>query len=133
MFYGLKIGTMITWLAVVVLSIGPASATHCASIQAGVTPTLVVQVVDDSWLPLPGAVVRARLRGGSRGECMTGVANMDGVVPLRPSSPGLYDLEASMLGFKPKRVRRIRVDADASQSIPRVQIKLKLAGGEMVD
>jgi len=36
---------------------------------------------------------------------MTGVANMDGVVPLRPSSPGLYDLEAS----------------------------LKLAGGEMVD
>ncbi len=124
---------MITSLAVVLLTIGPASATDCARVQAGVTPTLVVQVVDESWLPLPGAVVTARLRGGSRGKCMTGAADMDGMVPLNPSRPGLYDLEASLLGFKLKRVRGIRVAADSTTPVPRVQIRLKLAGGEMVD
>jgi len=32
--------------------------------------------------------------------------------------PGSYNVEASMIGFKTKREKRVYVDADANKSIP---------------
>jgi hypothetical protein len=110
---------------------GSPKAADCAPSKQGAAPTLVVQVVDELWLPLPGAVVSARLKG-SDASCISATAGSEGIARLAVSQQGSYDIEASMIGFKTKRVKGVGADANASKSIPHVQVKLKVAVAETV-
>jgi hypothetical protein len=87
--------------------------------------------VDELWLPLPGAVVSARLQGEGT-ECLKAFADAEGVARLAAPKQGSYTIEVTMVGFKTNRVKAVRVDADASKSIPHVQIKLKIASTEVI-
>jgi len=113
------------------LLVGSAKASDCASTKAGAPTTLVVQVVDELWLPLPGAVVSAQVQGDAS-QCVTATADAEGIARLAVPKPGSYNVEASMIGFKTKREKRVYVDADANKSIPHVQIKLKVTAGETI-
>ena len=122
---------IVTPLVLLLLLAGSATASDCAPTKAGAPATLVVQVVDELWLPLPGAVVSARLQGEGK-ECVKAFADAEGVARLTAPKQGPYTIEATMVGFKAKRVKAIRVDADASKSVPHVQIKLKIASTEVI-
>jgi hypothetical protein len=85
--------------------------------------------VDELWLPLPGAAVSARLQGEGT-ECVKAFADVEGIARLAESKPGAYTIESSMAGFKTKRVKGIRVDAEV-KSVPHVQIKLTVASADV--
>jgi hypothetical protein len=119
----------VTSLVLLLLLAGPAKASECTSTQAGAPATLVVQVVDELWLPLPGAVVSARLQAKGP-QCVKAFADAEGIARLATPKQGRYTIEATMAGFKATRVKAVPVDADASTSVPHVQIKLKIASTE---
>lgn len=123
--------TIVTSLVLLLLLAGSATASECASTKAGAPATLVVQVVDELWLPLPGAVVSARLQGEGT-ECVKAFADAEGIARLAAPKQGPYTIEAKMVGFKTKRVKAVRADTDASKSVPHVQIKLKIASTEAI-
>jgi hypothetical protein len=54
-------------------------------------------------------------------------ADADGFARFSVTSPGTCDVEATLVGFKPARIKKVGVDADAGKSIPHVQVKLKVA------
>ena len=110
---------------------GSATASECVSTKAGAAATLVVQVVDETWSPLPGALVSARLQGVGT-DCVKAFTDNEGIARLTAPKQGPYTVEATMVGFKNKRVKAIRVDADASKSVPHVQIKLKIASTDVI-
>src|SRR5258708_21993648 len=120
-FYGpWSEGLRASSLALAMLLTGSAPAADCAPTKAGTPPTLVVQVMDDLRLPLPGAVVVARLHGEAA-ECVRSATDAEGGARLAPSRPGSYDVEASMIGFKTKRGRPSRGEADLRKGLPHLQ------------
>ena len=120
-----------TSLVLLLLLAGSATPSECAATKAGVPATVVVQVVDELWLPLPGAVVSARLQGEGT-QCVKAFADAEGIARLTAPKQGAYTIEATMVGFKTKRVKAVQVDADSSKSVPHVQIKLKIASTEVI-
>ena len=118
-----------TSVALLLLFAGSARGAACEATKAGAPATLVVQVVDELWLPLPGAVVSARLQGGA--ECVKAFTDVEGNARLAVSKQGAYAIESSMAGFKTKHVKGVQVDADASKSVPHVQIKLKVTSADV--
>src|SRR5258708_26959891 len=88
-FYGpWSEGLRASSLALAMLLTGSAPAADCAPTKAGTPPTLVVQLVDDLRLPLPGAVVVARLHGEAA-ECVRTATEAGGAprpATARPSS-----------------------------------------------
>jgi hypothetical protein len=112
----------VTYLALLFLLASAPSGARCEAANAAQPTTLVVEVVDNQWFPLPGATVRATPRG--QGACLTGTANAEGLVKLTPTQ-GFYDLEATLAGFKRQRLKGVWIAGDG-KSVQRVQIKLKL-------
>ena len=88
--------------------------------------TLIVEAIDELRLPLPGAAIVVRGPGKSS-DCVSATTNAEGIARFSLSKAGHYDVEASLVGFKASRKRRIGVDADRAKSIPHVQIKLNVA------
>jgi hypothetical protein len=112
-------------LAVIGMLASPVPAQDCVATGA-VPVTLVAQVVDELWLPLPGARVTIHEHGKTPSSaCAT--ADAAGFVRFSVTKPGTYDVEATMIGFKPARIKKVGVDADPDKSIPHVQVKLKVA------
>jgi hypothetical protein len=112
-------------MAAAVLIGPPALIAECES-RSDLPATLVVQVIDELWLPLPGARVVIRERGNALiVACAT--ADGSGFARLTLAKAAVDDVEASMVGFKTKRVKKIAIDADPGKSIPHVQVKLKVA------
>jgi hypothetical protein len=121
----------VTSLVLLLLLAGSATPSECPSTKVGAPATVVVQVVDEVWLPLPGAVVSARLQGDAT-QCVKVFADAEGIARLTVPKQGAYNIEATMVGFKTKRVKAVRVDADTSKSVPHVQIKLKIASTDVI-
>jgi hypothetical protein len=121
---------MVTSVTLLLLLAGSAKDAACDPTRAGAPATLVVQVVDELWLPLPGAVVSARLQGET--ECVKASTDVEGNARLAVSKQGRYAIDSSMVGFRTKRVKGVQVDADASRSVPHVQIKLKVASPDVI-
>jgi hypothetical protein len=113
----------VTCLALLFLLTSARGGAGCDASSEAQPTTLVIEVVDDQWFPLPGATVWATPRG--QGVCLTGTANAEGMVNLAPNR-GFYDLEVSLAGFKGKRVKRVWIAAYLGKSVQRVQIKLKI-------
>ena len=121
---------MVTSVALLMLMVGSARPADCGPTKAGAPTTLVVQVVDELWLPLPGATVSARLQSDGTG-CVKAVADVEGNARLAVPKQGTYTIESSMVGFKTKRLKGVGVDADVSKSVPHVQMKLKVASSDV--
>lgn len=85
--------------------------------------TLLVRVVDDAGLPIPGAVVQARV--GKRTPVARGSADASGSVSLNvtPPSPS-YEVTASLPGFYPSSVKNVHVTPGCTTEL---RLPLRLA------
>jgi len=91
-------------------------------------PALVVQVVDPSWLPIPGADVRVTRHDDSRpGKVL--FAGPEGYARAW-SLEGEYDIEAQLPGFKKGRIKGVRLGSSTLSPTTYVQIRLQPALGE---
>lgn len=110
---------MLIQLAVVLV----ASRLRCPqAIEPKGPPTIIVQVVDPAWIPVPGARVETVQEARSDGK---------GSTQFWLGGDAEYDIEVSSPGFRKARVRAVRVTrAPPSSAFPtaHVQIRLKLAG-----
>jgi hypothetical protein len=90
-------------------------------------PTLVVQVVDPVWLPLPGASVSISAKG--RLQNCRAYTDSEGNARFWLARNTEYVAEAELAGFKKRRVKHMFI-FKGSDSFPTayVQIKLELAG-----
>jgi hypothetical protein len=104
----------------------PAPVHDCVTKSTALT-TLVVQAVDELWLPIPGAVVLARGQGKVR-DAFRVTADADGFARFSISTQGAYEVEVSAVGFKTRRVKSVSVEGDPAKSVPNVQVMLKVAG-----
>jgi hypothetical protein len=114
------------WLSLAVIGMlaSPRPRQDCVATSA-LPATLVAQVVDELWLPLPGARVTIHEHGKTLSICAT--ADAAGFVRFSVTKAGTYDVEATMVGFKTARIKKVGVDAHPDKSVPHVQIKLKVA------
>jgi len=114
-------------LTVMLLGLALGAQPADCDVKADSLPTtLVVQAVDELWLPLPGALIIVR-EGKHSPEVARGTTDASGFVHLSITKRGAYEVEVSLVGFKGRRVGKIDVDADPSKLIPYVQVKLKVA------
>ena len=100
------------------------AASPCPAAPPASPPTIVVQTVDQLWLPLPGAEVRLRSKGKGR-ETYTGTTDRNGYAGLVVPA-GEYVVDASLIGFKVKPVKAVTVGGSAGDSAPHVQLQLKV-------
>ena len=93
-------------------------------------PALVVQVVDPSWLPIPGADVRVTRHNDSRpGKVLS--ASSEGYARAW-SLEGEYDIEAQLPGFKRGRIKGVRLGTSTLSPTKYVQIRLQPELGEPI-
>ena len=100
------------------------TAAPCPAAPLASSPTIVVQTVDQLWLPLPGAEVRVRSNGKGR-HTYTGTTDRNGYLGLVVPA-GEYAVDASLVGFKVKPVKAITVGGREAESAPHVQLQLKV-------
>jgi hypothetical protein len=109
---------------------GRASSSASAPIQP---PFLIVQVVDPSWLPLPGAAVTVSVRPVT-GKKESKVAHTMGDGDAKfwiPGDPGDadYTIEANYGGFKTKRLKGVHLGThSSSRPTAYVQVQLQPVG-----
>jgi hypothetical protein len=93
-------------------------------------PTIIVQVVNPVWLPVPGAQVEIK-QHARHGVVQKGSSDNEGKARFWLEGDAEYDIEVACRGFRKARVRAVRVTrAPPTSSFPtaHVQIRLKLAG-----
>jgi hypothetical protein len=100
------------------------TASPCPAATPESAPTLVVQTVDQLWLPLPGAEVRVRSKSKDR-HTYTGTTDRNGYLGLVVPA-GEYGVDASLVGFKVKPVKAVTVGGRQAESAPHVQLQLKV-------
>jgi hypothetical protein len=89
--------------------------------------SLVVQVVNHDWLPLPGAKIVVRNETHTEKPLYQETANQRGFacfeLPEPPDSTEFYSVESRLPLFKDDRIKGVPITAN---SIRYVQLKLKL-------
>jgi hypothetical protein len=94
------------------------------------SPSLIVQVVDPLWLPVPGAEVTLKpLPTGAKSKSNRTETDKDG--DARFSVPGDADcsIEVKLYGFKRERLKRVHLLKTSASSAPAyVQLQLRLSG-----
>jgi hypothetical protein len=118
---------MVNWIVALLLT-QPQPAPCAPPPRPDAPPALVVQVVDPLWLPIPGAQVTVVAEEHGSGR-MTSTTGREGYAEFWAPREAEYAVEARLVGFKPKRVKGIRIgkQSDASPTAY-VQIQLALAG-----
>ena len=111
--------------------LGQLNATPCPPATTAETDAaLVVQAVDQLWLPLPGAKISAW--SSDSGPRHSTTTDKDGfarfVVP-----GGTYKIAVELIGFKPKTVKRVDVTAKPGDSVPHVQVQLRINTPEIIE
>jgi hypothetical protein len=93
-------------------------------------PSLIVQVVDPNWEPIPGAQVMVRRLGEvTQLKSYRSDTDKDGYAKFFVPSDADYDIEASLYGFKRGRVNNIHLFmASGSPTSAYVQLRLRLSG-----
>ncbi len=109
-------------LAILLLALGQSPAARGED-----PPTLVVQVVDPIWLPLPGIAVNVTLEGPNteRKVARTGVR---GFAEFRLERGREYTVEVHHPGFKRKRAEHVRIPKADVAPTAYVQLHFELKG-----
>jgi len=92
--------------------------------------SLIVQVVDPNWIPIPGAKVTAKSLG-EKDQLKSNESDTDKDGYVRFSVPGDadYAIEAELYGFKRARISPVHLFKASGPSSPAyVQLKLQLSG-----
>lgn len=94
------------------------------------SPSLIVQVVDPNWIPIPGATVTAKPREGNGKLKSTQTdTDKDGYAKFSVTGNADYAIEAELYGFKRGHISLVHLfKASGSSSPAYVQLKLKLSG-----
>jgi hypothetical protein len=124
---------MRTMTTLLVLSLGflsAASARHLGA-QTPASSFVIVQAVDPVWLPLPGAEVQLRERGGTR-TAYKATTNADGFASFRfdpPDAEQSYDISVTMAGFKEGELKNVRFGSCSGDCRSSRYVQLRLAVG----
>ena len=90
-------------------------------------PSLIVQLVDPTWDPLPGADVT--VNPFSRSELSVTHTDKDGYAKFWIAGDNDYEIEAKLTGFKTKRLKHVHLFKSTTASpTAYIQFKLKLSG-----
>ena len=88
--------------------------------QGGIKAT----ITDDTGEPLPFANVIVKQNGV---QVTGGQSDFDGIVNIKPITPGTYDVEISSLGFGTKLISGVQVTTGVTSYLPKGQTKLSTA------
>jgi len=93
-------------------------------------PSLIVQVVDPVWLPVPGAEVSLKaLPTGAKSKSMRTETDKDGYARFSVPGDADYSIEVKLYGFKRERLKRVHLLKTSGSSAPAyVQLQLRLSG-----
>ena len=94
------------------------------------SPSLVVQVVDPVWLPVPGAEVTLKPLGGdAQLKSHRTETDKDGYARFFVPSDADYSVEVKLYGFKREQLKCVHLVKTSGSSAPAyVQLKLRLSG-----
>jgi len=94
------------------------------------SPSLIVQVVDADWLPIPGAEVTLKpLSGDAQLKSNRTETDKDGYVKFFVTVAADYAIEARLYGFKRESLKHVHLFKAAGSSRPAyVQLRLRLSG-----
>jgi len=103
-----------------------------ASAQVGQGALKETVVDKETGEPLPFANVAVKQNGAL---VTGGQTDFDGVVEVKPISPGTYDVEISTLGYTPIRIAGVLVTAEKTTTIPKESTKMSVSANvlEAVD
>jgi len=87
-------------------------------------PTLVVQVVDPVWIPLPDSEVTVKPASG-KGSPKSARADADGYVKFWVDTGVVYTIEAKTHGFNKKTLKHVFI-AKPKPSSPTAHVQIKL-------
>ncbi|MFZ0978664.1 MAG: carboxypeptidase-like regulatory domain-containing protein [Candidatus Acidiferrales bacterium] len=99
------------------------------------SPSLIVQVVDPDWLPVPGAQVTVEpLASDQKTKSSRTETDKDGYAKFSVSGDADYAIHVELYGFKRESLEHVHLFKTSSSSVPAyVQLKLRLSGpGTMV-
>jgi hypothetical protein len=112
-------------IAMVTVALAQNQQEPCPAATPVPRANLVVQAVDQTWLPVPGATVR--LRGAGKGSAsFKAVTDPNGLAYLLAPA-GVYTLDAELVGFKIKPLKNLKV-APVTNTPQQVQLVLRVAG-----
>jgi len=98
-------------------------------------PSLIVQVVDPVWLPIPGATVTIKPVSGKE-KSSTGQTDYDGYAKFWVTGDQDYVVEAKITGFKTKRLKGIYLyeptKTTSTSETAYIQLRLKLSQKPLV-
>jgi hypothetical protein len=115
------------WLLLLLLLQTNAAPCPPSAVPTG-TPSLVVQVVDPLWLPIPGAQVTVKPLSG-KGRQESGRTDSDGYAKFWLEREAEYSVDVAATGFKNKRLKRLHIGkVSGSHDTAYVQLKLDLKG-----
>ena len=106
------------WLVMLLLL-----ASHQALPTTMNPPSLIVQVVDPAWDPVPGADVTVKMLNG-KAESRVAHTDKDGYAKFWVKGDKDYAIEAKLPGFKTNRLKRVHLFKHTAH----IQLQLKLAG-----
>jgi hypothetical protein len=114
---------MTTLIAFLLLTLPQAAVPDVTS-----PPSLVVQVVDPTWDPLPGIEVTVKPISG-KVKSSVGHTDKDGYAKFCIEGDQDYEIDAKWPGFKTKRLKRMHLfKPTATSPTAYIQLQLKLAG-----
>lgn len=87
-------------------------------------PTLIVQVVDPVWIPLPEADVTVKASSG-KGESKSAHTDANGYAKFWVDSGTDYTIEAKTINFNKKILKHVFI-AKAKPSAPTAHVQIKL-------
>jgi hypothetical protein len=115
---------MISWKSIAVLGLGVALSSASAAVQLG-TGDLRGRVLDQQGAVLPGVTVVARNEGS--GQYRETLSSTDGSFSMIALTPGLYEVTATLSGFKTFQRGGVRVEVGRAVA---VDLQLQVGGVE---
>jgi hypothetical protein len=94
------------------------------------SPSLIVQVVDPVWLPVPGAEVTLKpLHVDAQSKSNRIRTDKDGYAKFIIPGDADYSVDVELYGFKRERLKRVHLFKTSASPAPAyVQFKLRLSG-----
>lgn len=91
-------------------------------------PSLIIQVVDPSWLPVPGAKVTVKLlHGDAQSKSSRAYTDKDGYAKFPIQGDADYAIDVELYGFKHERMGNFHL-FEPSGSPAYVQFRLRFSG-----
>jgi hypothetical protein len=118
------------WILLFLLFIQANSNPRQASPTPTQAPSLIVQVVDPNWQPLPSAKVTVKqIHGDAQSKSNPAETDKDGYANFTAPGDADYAIEADLYGFKRASVSPVHLfKSSGSSSTAYVQIKMRLSG-----